>query len=73
MLSQISNFKLNLEEIIQKIITAMNEFKDYAVMIDTLLDNKEEFNDLSLIKSDILNFDIEKDDNDNLKKINIFN
>ena len=38
-----------------KIITAMNEFKDYAVMIDTLLDNKEEFNDLSLIKSDILN------------------
>ena len=73
MLSQISTFKLNLEEIIQKIITAMNEFKDYAVMIDTLLDNKEEFNDLSLIKSDILNFDIEKDDNDNLKKINIFN
>ena len=72
MLSQISTFKLNLEEIIQKIITAMNEFKDYAVMIDTLLDNKEEF-DLSLIKSDILNFDIEKDDNDNLKKINIFN
>ena len=73
MLSQISNFKLNLEEIIQKILTAMNEFKDYAVMIDTLLDNKEEFNDLSLIKSDILNFDIEKDDNDNLKKIKIFN
>lgn len=70
---EMSSFKGTLNDIIEKMMKTIQEFKERILIIDTCLDNKSEFEDLKLIKSDIMNFVIEKDDCDNKKKINIFN
>ena len=70
---EMSSFKGTLNDIIEKMMKTIQKFKERILMIDTCLDNKSEFEDLKLIKSDIMNFVIEKDDCDNKKKIHIFN
>ena len=70
---EVNSFKGTLNDIIDKMMKAIQEFKESILMIDTLLDNKSEFKDLKFIRSDIMNFVIEKEDCNNKKKINIFN
>ena len=66
---EMSSFKETLNDIIEKLMKTIQEFKERILMIDTCLDNKSEFEELKLIKSDIMNFVIEKDDCDNKKRL----
>lgn len=71
-LKEITNFKTTIEQVIQNLVNVLKVFKENALMIDMLLDNKKDFDAFQFIKGDILNFVLEKDDNDNIKKIDIF-
>ena len=72
-IKEIISFKTTIEQVMQNLINVLKVFKENALMIDMLLDNKKDFDAFHFIKGDILNFVLEKDDNDNLKKIDIFN
>ena len=66
-------FKDTLEITVKKLIEIIQQFKDNAILLDNLLNNEKEFDDMKYIKADIMNFHIESDDNENFKKIKIFN
>ena len=70
---ELNGFKIKLEESIQNLVNALKIFQENAILIDLLLKNNKDFDDLTLIKSDIMNFSVDNDDNINLKKIEIFN
>lgn len=69
----ISLFKDTLEITVKKLTEIIQQFKDNAILLDNLLNNEKEFDDMKYIKADIMNFHIESDDNENFKKIKIFN
>ena len=69
----ISLFKDTLESTVKKLIEIIQQFKDNAILLDNLLNNEKDFDDMKYIKADIINFHIESDDNENFKKIKIFN
>ena len=70
---EVNNFKIHIEHLIQNLINALQQFKENVVNIDTLLDTQKDFDDFGLIKGDIFNFIVEKEDTDNKRKIDIFN
>ena len=70
---EVNNFKMHIEHLIQKLINALQQFKENVVHIDSLLDTQKDFDDFGLIKGDIFNFIVEKEDTDNKRKIDIFN
>ena len=70
---EVNNFKIHIEHLIQKLINALQQFKENVVNIDLLLDTQKDFDDFGLIKGDIFNFIVEKEDTDNKRKIDIFN
>lgn len=69
---ELNGFKIKLEESVQNLINVLKIFQEKAIIIDLLLKNNKYFEDLTLIKSDIMNFSVDSDDNINLKKIEIF-
>ena len=70
---EVNNFKIHIDHLINNLINALKVYQENVINIDTLLDTQKDFDDFGLIKGDIFNFIVEKEDTDNKRKIDIFN